>query len=707
MAVFKCKMCGASLEVSDSLIATCDFCGSQQTLPKLNGDKLERLYERASNFRQGNEFDKAMAVYEEILNESPSDSESYWSIVLCKYGVEYVEDPKTYKRVPTINRAQYTSIFDDNNYKLAIQYADISQKLIYEQEARAINEIQKGILDVSSKEEPFDVFICYKETDEYGQRTRDSVYATELYHELTKEGFKVFFARITLEDKLGSAYEPYIFAALNSAKVMVAIGTKPEHFEAVWVKNEWSRYLTLIKNGEKKYLIPAYKDMDPYDLPKEFSHLQAQDMNKLGFMPDLIRGIKKLAGVKPQPAYQAPLYAQPSYQAPARQEPAYQAPKAATAPAQSSASVDALLRRAAIFLDDKDFVNASAYCEKVLDRDPENAQAYIYKLQATVGCQREEDLASTKKPLDGYASYRNAVRFADEQTAARLVSYNQQIQARVDSERRAAEEKKREEDERKKAYLQKLNDLNHLSAEKSKATKRVNSLIEEKKQNEKTIQRTRKKIFTKKDKALAILAFVYNVLMLPLTIFAWFIWEVLLVSAGVGIVMLVLQWVFLVVTSIPCLCAFKKKIGIIFILIPYSMFVFDPLIVSLIVLVLGIVALVQMSGANQEKHKQTVKRLIERNKQIPEEIAKARAQAEEKAQRLSDRQNGVAPAPKEEEPAANYYEDHKTVASLEETAYVCKNCGATHMAKEVPIDFECPFCQSKNSLVEKTYQTAF
>ena len=35
--------------------------------------------------------------------------------------------------------------------------------------------------------------------------------------------------------------------------------------------------------------------MDPYDLPDEFSHLQAQDMSKLGFMQDLIRGLKKLA----------------------------------------------------------------------------------------------------------------------------------------------------------------------------------------------------------------------------------------------------------------------------------------------------------------------------------------------------------------------------------------------------------------------------
>ena len=108
--------------------------------------------------------------------------------------------------------------------------------------------------------------------------TPDSVLATDLYHQLTQEGFKVFFSRITLEDKLGIAYEPYIFAALNSAKVMVVLGTKPEYFNAVWVKNEWSRYLALIRGSAKKVLIPAYRDMDPHDLPEEFSHLQAQDI---------------------------------------------------------------------------------------------------------------------------------------------------------------------------------------------------------------------------------------------------------------------------------------------------------------------------------------------------------------------------------------------------------------------------------------------
>ncbi len=296
MSVFKCKMCGGSLTVvAGATVVQCKYCGTKQTLPKLDDDRKANLYDCANHFRRNNEFDKAMGIYEQILNDDNTDAESYWSLVLCRYGIEYVEDPVSHKRLPTVNRAQFTSVFDDEDYKSALWYADEDQRAVYEAEARAINTIQKGILEISQREEPFDVFICYKETDQNGRRTPDSALPAELYHELTREGYKVFFSRITLEDKLGQEYEPYIFAALNSAKVMIVLGTKPEHFNAVWVRNEWSRYLALIKNGARKMLIPAYRDMDPYDLPEEFSHLQALDMSRLGFMQDLINGISKLA----------------------------------------------------------------------------------------------------------------------------------------------------------------------------------------------------------------------------------------------------------------------------------------------------------------------------------------------------------------------------------------------------------------------------
>ncbi len=153
MSIFKCKMCGGDLEIAAGMsVAECQYCGTKQTLPKLDDEKRANLYDRANHFRRNNEFDKAMGIYEQILNEDGNDAEAYWSLVLCRYGIEYVEDPATHKRVPTVNRAQYTSIFADADYKSAIEHADGYQKSVYEEEAKAIDEIQKGILAISSLE---------------------------------------------------------------------------------------------------------------------------------------------------------------------------------------------------------------------------------------------------------------------------------------------------------------------------------------------------------------------------------------------------------------------------------------------------------------------------------------------------------------------------------------------------------------------------
>lgn len=239
----------------------------------------------------------ALQIYEKIVEQDDSEAEAHWGIVLCKYGVEYVEDPKTFKRIPTCHRTLFEAVTTDADYLAAIDYSDAAQQHIYENEARAIDRIQKDILAIVKNEKPFDVFICYKETDENGKRSIDSTIANDIYYQLTQEGFKVFFAAITLEDKLGQEYEPYIFTALNSAKVMLVLGTKPEYYSAVWVKNEWSRFLQLMRSDRSKLLIPCYRDMDAYDLPEEFSHLQAQDMSKIGFINDVIRGIKKVIHV--------------------------------------------------------------------------------------------------------------------------------------------------------------------------------------------------------------------------------------------------------------------------------------------------------------------------------------------------------------------------------------------------------------------------
>ena len=356
-------MCGAVLPESKDSVVECEYCGTRQTLPRMAGEKCKELFERANSYRQQKDFDSAVSVYNDIVGEFPNEPEAYWGLCLCKYGIEYVVDPKSGRRIPTCHRTQFKSIFDSNDYKLAIEKADAEARVVYENEAKAIDSIQKGILEISSKEEPFDVFICYKETDDMGRRTQDSVIAQKIYDELTRDGLRVFFARITLEDKLGEKYEPYIFAALNSSKVMLVVGTKPEHFNAVWVKNEWSRYLELAANDSKKKIYPCYYEMSPYALPNEFRGLQSQDCDKLGFEQDLLRGIRKLIPKKTEGK-------------PMAQEFAYTAQPANAAENEKRT----MCRRIMMLIEAGDWKQANEKCEGMLDKYPEDEAFYFYKV---------------------------------------------------------------------------------------------------------------------------------------------------------------------------------------------------------------------------------------------------------------------------------------------------------------------------------------
>ena len=53
MAVIKCKMCGGSLDIKEGMtVATCEYCGTEQTLPRLDDDRKANLYDRANHFRR-------------------------------------------------------------------------------------------------------------------------------------------------------------------------------------------------------------------------------------------------------------------------------------------------------------------------------------------------------------------------------------------------------------------------------------------------------------------------------------------------------------------------------------------------------------------------------------------------------------------------------------------------------------------------------
>ena len=283
-----CRCCGGALDTFSNL-TVCEHCGATNFISDVANKKIFQL-NRANKLRQESEFDNAARIYDNILEEYGPTADILWYRTLCEYGIEYVPDPLSDKYIPTLHRINDESILDCSFFKQCIELSEGEQKDTLLKEAKYIDEVQTKYLNIAADESPYDVFICYKETDlDTGEETEDVLLAEELYNELSGMGYKVFFARKTLEEKLSIEYEPYIFAALKSAKAMAVIGTKAEYFSSVWVKNEWGRFLKLMEKHPEKQIFFACDD--PEELPRAFAYKQAQILGEEGAIKNLANNV--------------------------------------------------------------------------------------------------------------------------------------------------------------------------------------------------------------------------------------------------------------------------------------------------------------------------------------------------------------------------------------------------------------------------------
>ncbi len=382
-----CCSCGGVLDASkaNGQVIKCEYCGKEQIIPSLDNEARLKSFRRATDLRLAKKFEEASRIYESMLLQFPDDFEVRWGLCLCKYGVEYIDDFDG-RRIPICHRNLFDSILNDEDYLFALSHCDGVSKEIMEQDASYIDQVQKKYANIAKTEKPYDVFISYKETESGSKnRTKDSLLAEELYDALVKENYKVFFSRITLEDKLGQDYEPNIEFALSTSKVMLLVGTSVENIESTWVKSEWSRYLAFMrKERGKKFLIPCYHGFDPYDLPNDISGFQAQDLSKIGAVKDIVRGVKKIISPTDASATLSSVIAELK---------------------KSGSTGDAaqkLLRRAEIHVDRGEIEEARNALDKCLNSDPENARAYALLALISYGVKSLSDLDEHKPPKRNY-----------------------------------------------------------------------------------------------------------------------------------------------------------------------------------------------------------------------------------------------------------------------------------------------------------------
>ena len=294
MAQNICNICGANYEYKNGKWV-CPACGAYKP-EELSNEEVTLLYNASQKIRLAL-FDDAEEQYKDIVSKYPNNPDGYWGLVLAKYGIKYEQDYDG-KMIPSCYAASYESVLTDKNYLKAIELADKDNRKYYEEQANKIEKIRKEWIEKAAKEEPYDIFISYKDTEKENgtERTKDSYDALELYTMLTKLGYRVFYSRESLKDKTGEKYEPYIFNALNTAHTMIVYGSKPEYIESTWIKNEWMRFYKRIKLGKKQpnALLVVYNGFNPAELPSPLSKMQNLDRSRIDFSREIESYCKKV-----------------------------------------------------------------------------------------------------------------------------------------------------------------------------------------------------------------------------------------------------------------------------------------------------------------------------------------------------------------------------------------------------------------------------
>ena len=293
-----CNICGAIYEYQKGRWR-CSGCGAYKP-DEISPEEVTLLDVAGQKLREAN-FLAAEKDYADIIKRYPENHAGYWGRLLAKYNIVYEKNDSDGRMIATCYASNVESIIGDRDYVNAIKYADKDTVEYYQDQANYIERIRQALVK-ARKEKPYDVFICFKDSDRDNgiARTEDRNLAQDIYMHLSNLGYRVFFSPESLRDTVGEAYEANIFNAISTAKVMLVYGTKAEYIESTWLKSEWTRYLKKMEVGEKKEgsLLVACKGFSPTQLPTILNSKQCFNAGDQRFLHDLERTLDKLIHVE-------------------------------------------------------------------------------------------------------------------------------------------------------------------------------------------------------------------------------------------------------------------------------------------------------------------------------------------------------------------------------------------------------------------------
>ncbi|MCH5142787.1 MAG: ribosomal protein L7/L12 [Clostridiales bacterium] len=485
-----CKSCGAPLDLNKAVngVVTCIYCGNPYTLPK-QGASPEVL----SFLRMGEhdldtcKFEEAFSAYKKASELDGSEPEAYFGMALSEFKVQYLRDvsgekPKLQPICHEITDKKFT---DNANYMRACLKATDKQRAEYERKAQEIDYILGEFYKLKQSGLDYDCFICVKVTGDSG-KTEDSKDADYIYRMLQQKGYKPFYSEYEIRNKQGADYEAHILYALHSSECMLVVCRDESYLQTPWVKNEYTRFLKLVNDDEKESdsITVVFNGKPIERLPGKRGKLQGINFalrESDGLIVDFVENhtpearAKKSLAEKAEKEKEAAILKEIEKQKEAqrefeeRQREAQRALEeriknikatSSSAKGNDSASVNSLLLRANQFLSGGEFDNAIGYYNKVLDIDPESAEAWLGLLLSTSKIKTYQEFLNGKssqqiQQIFANKHYKMAKQYANGSTktvndfeAYAKQKYEQTLKAEAEQRERAIQE---EEKKRKNA----------------------------------------------------------------------------------------------------------------------------------------------------------------------------------------------------------------------------------------------------------------
>ena len=299
----------------------------------------------------------------------------------------------------------------------------------FEMEAEKINQ---GIYDVTL---PRDVFLAYSSAD------KDIVFEVADY--LEELGVSCFVALRNLQHGVGAVqnYESSLKKAIDACEIFVLVSSSHSRSNQC---DAFTKEMAYLRDKEMHDAPPQYHKHSYDSLPDKYKKKRIEyvidqyrntpfDMVTKQFFAGLTwcRSLPELA-TRVLLLRNSALIEDDE--------------KPKTSENTDSRDSASILKRAYIYIEDGHWAGAKDSCERALDADPTNAEAYLCKLMIQFKCKTKEELANQPKPFDDLYEYKKAMQYGSDELKAFLQSCTDTILARIEQER--IEREKRAEQER-------------------------------------------------------------------------------------------------------------------------------------------------------------------------------------------------------------------------------------------------------------------